>query len=146
MSHLTRRRPPDNTDIRSKGMTTRAGTRFNRIHTVAIPVADQERALGFYRDTLGFEVRRDSTFGPGMRWVEVAPAGAETTVALPPPHGTATGVDTGIRLATGDARAAHTELAAAGVDVDEVLDLPGAPLMFFVRDVDGNTLSVVESS
>jgi catechol 2,3-dioxygenase-like lactoylglutathione lyase family enzyme len=116
-----------------------------RVHTVAIPVADQERALAFYQQTLGFELRRDTVFGAGMRWVEVGPPGAQTTVALPPFHpGVKPGVDTGLRLATADARSAHAALAAAGVDVDELLDYPGAPLMFFFRDPDGNTLVLVQ--
>ena len=127
-------------------MAQRTSTHISRIHTVAIPVSDQERALAFYRDTLGFEVRRDAAFGAGQRWVEVAPNGAETTVALPPTHpGVKAGVDTGVRLATDDAQAAHADLSAAGVDVDEVLNFPGAPPMFFLRDPDGNTLVIVES-
>jgi catechol 2,3-dioxygenase-like lactoylglutathione lyase family enzyme len=125
---------------------TQTTVQVSRIHTVAIPVSDQERALTFYGGTLGFEVRRDATFGGGQRWVEVAPAGAETTVALPPAHpGVQPGVDTGLRLATRDAKAAHAALGAAGVDVDDVLDFPGAPPMFFLRDPDGNTLVIVES-
>lgn len=121
-------------------------THVTRVHTVAVPTTDQDRALAFYVGTLGFELRRDAVFGVGQRWIEVAPPGAETTVALPPSHGEVrVGVDTGIRLATPDATAAHAALLAAGVDVDEVLDFPGAPLMFFLRDVDGNTLTLVES-
>jgi catechol 2,3-dioxygenase-like lactoylglutathione lyase family enzyme len=119
---------------------------ISRVHAVAVPVSDQERALGFYVGTLGFETRRDATFGAGQRWIEVAPPGAETTVALPPAHpGAKPGVDTGLRLATSNAADAHAALSSAGVDVDEVLDFPGAPPMFFVRDPDGNTLVIVES-
>lgn len=125
---------------------TQTAVHVSRIHTVAVPVSDQERALSFYGGTLGFEVRRDATFGAGQRWIEVAPPGAETTVALPPAHpGVKPGVDTGLRLATLDAKAAHAALDAAGVDADEVLDFPGAPPMFFLRDPDGNTLVMVES-
>lgn len=127
-------------------MPERTAISVSRILTVAIPVNDQETALEFYRGTLGLEVRRDATFGPGFRWLEIAPAGAETTIALPPPHpGVKPGVDTGLRLATTDAKAAHSALAEAGVDVDDVLDLPGAPPMFSFRDPDGNTLFIVES-
>ncbi len=98
------------------------------------PSVTKSAPLAFYGGTLGFEVRRDATFGADQRWLEVAPAGAETTVALPPPHpGVETGVDTGLRLATPDAGAAHDALEAAGADVDELLDFPGAPLMFFLR-------------
>jgi catechol 2,3-dioxygenase-like lactoylglutathione lyase family enzyme len=119
---------------------------ISRVHTVAIPVSDQERALAFYGGMLGFELRRDATFGAGLRWIEVAPSGAETTVALPPAHpGVKPGVDTGLRLATSNAKAAHAALTAASVDVDEVLEIPGAPRMFFLRDPDGNTLTIVEA-
>jgi catechol 2,3-dioxygenase-like lactoylglutathione lyase family enzyme len=124
-----------------------AAVHVSRVHTVAVPVSDQERALAFYTGTLGFEVRRDAPFGADQRWIEVAPAGAETTVALPPAHpGVTPGVDTGLRLATPDAKTAQAALTAAGVDVDEVLDFPGAPPMFFLRDPDGNTLVMVESA
>jgi lactoylglutathione lyase len=126
---------------------TKTLVQITRVHAVAIPVSDQDSALAFYGETLGFEVRRDAMFGAGQRWIEVAPNGAETTVALPPAHpGAKPGVDTGLRLATPDAAAAHATLNAAGVDVDEVLDFPGAPPMFFVRDPDGNTLVIVESA
>ena len=92
-------------------------------------------------------MRRDATFGAGQRWIEVAPSGAETTVALPPAHpGVKPGVDTGLRLATPNAKAAHAALTRAGADVDEVLEFPGAPPMFFLRDPDGNTLVMVESA
>ncbi len=36
----------------------------SRVLTVAVPVSDQERALTFYGGTLGFELRRDGSFGP----------------------------------------------------------------------------------
>jgi len=129
-------------------MTERTRTRISGVATVAVPVTDQDRALAFYRDVLGFEMRRDAPFGPGMRWIEVAPPGATTTVALPPlgPDGTS-GVDTGIRLTTADAAADHAELSAAGVDVDpEVLHFPGVPPMFSFRDPDGNVLYLVEQA
>jgi predicted enzyme related to lactoylglutathione lyase len=114
------------------------------VRTVGIPVTDQERALEFYGGVLGFETRVDAPFGGG-RWIEVAPPGAVTTVALTPAQeGTATGVDTGVRFTTADAAAAHATLNAAGVDVDEVLRFPGVPPMFSFRDPEGNTLYLVE--
>jgi catechol 2,3-dioxygenase-like lactoylglutathione lyase family enzyme len=117
-------------------------THINGITTVAIPVADQERALEFYVGTLGFEKRRDGTFGGGTRWLEVAPPGAATSVALVAGQG---GVDTGIRFTTTDAGADHESLRAAGVDVDaEVLRWQGVPPMFTFRDPDGNRLVLVE--
>ena len=122
-------------------------THITEVRTVAVPVTDQDRALEFYVGALGFEKRMDATFGGGRRWVEVAPPGATTTIALAPPgpDGRA-GVDTGIRLITEDAEADHGDLRARGVDTDaEVMHLPGAPPMFSLRDPDGNLLYVVEN-
>ena len=114
-------------------------TAITEVGTVGIPVVDQERALEFYVDTLGFEKRRDIPFA-GARWVEVAPPGAATTIALIP-----AGVPTGIRVLAEDADATHADLRARGVDTDpEVMRMQGAvPPMFAVRDPDGNSLIVV---
>jgi predicted enzyme related to lactoylglutathione lyase len=131
---------PDRTDPSAAVVTA--------VANVGIPVTDHDRAIAFYVKRLGFEVRRDATFGAGMRWVEVAPPGAATTIALAPiPPGKAAGVDTGVRLSVADADAAHTALSAAGVDVDgEVMRWPGVPPMFSLRDADGNTLYLVEEA
>jgi catechol 2,3-dioxygenase-like lactoylglutathione lyase family enzyme len=119
-------------------------TQITDIRTIAIPVRDQEKALAFYRDTLGFEVRLDGEFGEG-RWLEVAAPGATTSIALIAEPDRA-GVDTGIRLTTTSADADHAHLVQAGVDVDqEVLRMGDyVPPMFTFRDADGNTLVVVE--
>jgi predicted enzyme related to lactoylglutathione lyase len=119
--------------------------RITDIRTVAVPARDQDRALGFYVGTLGFETRLDAPFGAG-RWIEVAPAGATTSLAVvAAPAGVPVGVDTGIRLTTTDAEADHAHLRSRGVDVDaEILRLPQVPPMFTFRDLDGNTLVVVE--
>jgi catechol 2,3-dioxygenase-like lactoylglutathione lyase family enzyme len=118
---------------------------IDRVGTVAIPVADQDRALAFYVDTLGFELRRDMTYGNGSRWIEVAPQGALTTVALAPPGDLSVGVDTGIRLFTADAEADHAALTARGADVSDMLRFGGpVPPMFTFRDPDGNQLVIVQ--
>lgn len=123
------------------------GTRISGIGTVGVPTGDQDRALAFYEETLGFEKRRDLPFGQGLRWIEVAAPGAGVTIALQPtPPGNPVGVDTGIRLLTPDANATHADLEAAGASVDPVLDFgPGVPPMFTFRDSEGNTLYVVQS-
>jgi lactoylglutathione lyase len=57
---------------------------IDRISTVCIFVADQDRAKKFYTEKLGFELRRDSPLYPGAtaRWISVAPRGAETEAIL----------------------------------------------------------------
>jgi catechol 2,3-dioxygenase-like lactoylglutathione lyase family enzyme len=123
-------------------------TRISQIGTVVVPVSDQERALEFYVDKLGFEKRADVPFGNGYRWVEVAPAGAVTTIAVvPPPEGKPTGnVETGIGLNTDDIDALHADMKAAGIDVDAEVSRMGDPVppLFWFRDPDANTLMVVE--
>src|SRR3954464_8911818 len=104
-------------------------TRINTIGIVCIPVSDQDKAIEFYVDTLGLEKRADVPFGNGYRWVEVAPPGAATTIALaPPPEGKPSGgVETGIGLQTHDIDKLHAELRNAGVDVDAEVSRMGDP-------------------
>src|SRR5919204_1165192 len=121
---------------------------ISKVGRVCVTVADTGRALDFYVGTLGFEKVVDEPMGPGMRWVEVAIGGAETTIALaPPPQGQeAGGSQTGIILDTSDVDADHAALKAAGVDVDEEISRFGGPVppMFWLRDPDGNSLIVVQ--
>jgi len=122
-----------------------ANINISEVRTVGVPVADQDRALSFYVDTLGFDKRVDAPAGPGRRWIEVAPPGAATTIALVLAHdGLTAGVETGIRLTTPSADTLHAELVARAVDVDEVLRWEGVPPMFAFRDQDGNGLEIVE--
>jgi lactoylglutathione lyase len=116
------------------------------VRTVGIPVTDQDRALAFYAGTLGFETRLDLPLGEGRRWIEVAPAGANVSLALERSHeGHPAGVETGVRLTAVDVDATRGALVSAGVDADEVLRWPGVPPMFALRDQDGNGLEIVEA-
>jgi catechol 2,3-dioxygenase-like lactoylglutathione lyase family enzyme len=112
-----------------------------------VPVADQDAAIAFYTDTLGFSLAADVPFGDGERWVEVAPPGGGAAIALVPARGDyQPGRMTGIALVSSDPRADHAELSEKGVDVDaELMGGDGTvPLLFFFRDGDANHLMVVE--
>ena len=128
-------------------MNQQTTSRITHVHTVGVPVTDQERALEFYVGKLGFEKRMDASFGAGQRWLEVAPPGAVTTIALVPTReGVPAGVETGIRFLTEDAETDHANLRARGVDADpEIMRFGGGvPPMFYFRDPDGNRLVIVE--
>jgi catechol 2,3-dioxygenase-like lactoylglutathione lyase family enzyme len=125
---------------------TSAKTRITQVGTMIIPVTDQDRAIEFYTEKLGFEKRADTPFGHGDRWVEVAPAGAATTIALMPPReGDPTGVETRVAFSTQDIDADYADLRDRGVDVDAEIMRMGSPVppMFFFRDQDGNNLLLV---
>ncbi len=123
-------------------------TSANKIATVIVPVADQEKAVDFYVKKLGFEKRVDVPFGDGYHWIEVALGNETTTIALaPPPQDVAVGKrETGISLQTDDIDAYHARLKQAGVDVDAEVSRMGEPVppMFWLRDPEGNTLMVVQ--
>jgi catechol 2,3-dioxygenase-like lactoylglutathione lyase family enzyme len=91
------------------------------IHYTFLPHTDPDASLGFYRDTLGFEVRNDVGYA-GMRWITVgAPDQPGTSIVLYPP-----GSDPGV---TDDERRTIVEMMAKGTFASVVLaskDLDGA--------------------
>jgi lactoylglutathione lyase len=121
-------------------------THITGIRTVSIPVNDQDAALHFYTDNLGFTLLRDNPSPNGGRWIELAPGGDNAIVTLEPAAPELTRGAIGIRFTTGDAEAAHAALVAVGVDTDEILRWPGVPAMFAFRDPDGNAFSITETA
>lgn len=119
-------------------------THITGVRTVSVLVDDQDTALTFYVETLGFTKLRDNPTPGGGRWIELAPGDESVIITLEPaPSDTPRGT-IGIRFSTHDAEAAHAALRDAGVDTDEILRWPGVPPMFAFRDPDGNAFSVTE--
>ncbi|MEY9952764.1 VOC family protein [Leifsonia sp. EB34] len=115
------------------------------VNTIGIPVADQDVALAFYRDVLGFDVRVDAPLPTGGRWIMLAPPGSAVSVSLVVASADVpAGVETGIRFESADAGSTHAELTRRGVAVGELLRWPGVPAMFQATDPDGNRFEVVE--
>ncbi len=124
-------------------------THITEVATVIVPVSDQDKAIEFYTSKLGFEKRADVPMGEAMRWVEVAPPGASTTIAIVPPReGEPTGVQTRVAFGTDDVDADHASLKAQGVDVDDEVSRMGGPVppMFTFRDQDANSFLIVQRS
>ena len=134
---------------RRQNVTTDSGssTTVSNIGVAMFTVADQDAALTFYTEKLGFEVRGDSRFGEHgeMRWLEVAPPGSRARLALNPPMFDQPG-GSSIGVETADVLGEHARLTAiGGIDLDpEPMRTPGAPLLFMLRDPDGNNIAVVE--
>jgi catechol 2,3-dioxygenase-like lactoylglutathione lyase family enzyme len=136
--------------------------RIRQIATVFVPVADQDRALAFYLDKLGFEKRADFRYGDDSRWIEVAPSGSTIALALVPPNEGRFEHSDGARCAftTQDIEADHADLRAKGVEVDAEIGRKGTPRpglispdvsvgnpfppQFFFRDIDGNRFLIVD--
>lgn len=134
--------------LRGMSETTKAPTTLTNIGVAMFTIADQDAALAFYTEKLGFEVRSDTRFGENdeMRWLEVAPPGSRARLALNPPMADTPG-GSAIGVETKDVLGEHARLTAiGGIDLDpEPMQTPGAPLMFMLRDPDGNTVVVVEA-
>jgi catechol 2,3-dioxygenase-like lactoylglutathione lyase family enzyme len=144
--------------------TTTDSTCITQVATVFVPVSDQDRALEFYVDKLGFEKRVDFEYGGTHRWIEVAPPGSTNAIALvPPSEGKAVRDDrTYCAFTTADIESDHATLRARGVDVDAEIARKGTgraglisietmvkdpvPPQFFFRDIDGNRFLIVDSS
>jgi lactoylglutathione lyase len=82
-----------------------------------------------------------------MRWIEVAPRGATTSIALNGGAGrSAASSDTGIRFTVPDAEAENAAMRERGVSVGDVMRWDGVPAMYTFDDPDGNRFSIVEES
>ena len=127
---------------------------LTHIGTITVQVTDQESALKFYTEKLGFEKRRDDPMGPNQRWIEVAPPRAETRILLylatPDAPGSSSyeaarasiGKPTGMVLEVDDIEATFGELKARGVTIqEEPIHQPWGWWGVFA-DQDGNTYGV----
>ena len=122
---------------------------ISHIHSTTVAVADQDAALDFYVDVLGWEKAMDSPVGDGMRWLTVVPPGATTQLALAHPswagEDKTPGGHTGISLVTSDIDAAYETLTARGVKFKEpVAVMPWGQKATWLYDLDGNEFFLVE--
>ena len=87
------------------------------IKFVGVPVTDQQRALDFYTQTLGFRVITDQPFDDNQRWIELGIGRSSSGISLftPEGHENRIGTFTGISLVADDVKATWRELAAKGV-------------------------------
>ena len=108
---------------------------------VSIPVTDQERALAFYTDVLGFRLLTDQPFNDKQRWLELGIPGAETRIVLFQfGDRLLTGGQLNVTLWSDDVEATASELKAKGVEfVMEPKRTPYGMTSVF-KDIDGNRL------
>ena len=124
-------------------------------------VDDHDKAIAFYRDALGFEVRNDVKYG-GMRWVTLgSPAQPDINIVLEPPAADpgisaadreaigdllAKGLLRGLNFSTPDLQGTFDRVQATGVDiVQEPMDMPYGTREAAVRDPSGNLIRLIQS-
>ena len=130
------------------------------IHSSMLPHSDAEASVGFYRDTLGFEIRNDVEYG-GMHWLTVGPPDQPaTSIVLYPPEATpglteeerrtiaemmAKGTYASINLATPDLDGAFEKVQAGDAEVvQEPTEQPYGIRDCAVRDPSGNLIRIQE--
>jgi predicted enzyme related to lactoylglutathione lyase len=122
---------------------------LEKIVYTSVFVSDQDRALDFYTNVLGFEQRIDNAAPGGPRFLTVGIEGQDFELVLwPGTPGQAEPVQTHIpaayTIATADCRRAFDTLKARGVKFDtEVLEFPWGYIAVF-QDPDGNRLQLRE--
>jgi catechol 2,3-dioxygenase-like lactoylglutathione lyase family enzyme len=123
---------------------------ITKLTHITIWVKDQDEALRFYVDKLGFRVGTDdSTTMPGYRWLTVAPAlQSELEIvlgrAVQPEELAAIGKQGTWVLASDDIGADYERLRAAGVTVHSPPNVRPYGTDFVFADLYGNTFDLVQ--
>jgi predicted enzyme related to lactoylglutathione lyase len=130
---------------------------LTRLTHFTVLVADEDEALAWYRDVLGFVVRDDQAFGPGMRWITVSPAPqTDVAIVLQKPNSMAHGEEeaaamrqrigkgTTTVLETDDCHGDYAQLSARGVHFSEApSEMPWGISAVF-EDLYGNSYNLLQ--
>jgi catechol 2,3-dioxygenase-like lactoylglutathione lyase family enzyme len=110
------------------------------VKIVSIPVSDQDRALAFYTEKLGFKVATDQSFGQGQRWIELLIPGSDVNLALftPPGHEDRIGGFQPLTFWCDDVFATASTLKQKGVELAEEPKKEVWGTMAKFKDPDGN--------
>jgi lactoylglutathione lyase len=108
---------------------------------VSVYVSDQDRALAFYTQKLGFTVVTDQPMGPDARWIELKIPGAETGVVIVKPmmpdH--RIGGFMNLSFVADDVQKTYDELSARGVEFIQPPKVEQWGTSAIFKDPDGNT-------
>lgn len=113
---------------------------LTHINTTTVSVSDQDQAIDFYVNKLGFELRLDLPMGEGMRWVVVGLPGTQTGIVLAKGYGAKpVGEFTGMVLNADDIQATYETLRDRGVHFSEAPAMqPWGMIQALFDDQDGN--------
>ena len=114
-----------------------------KLEVVPLPVADADRSKAFYVDQVGFNADHDHRVSEDLRFIQLTPPGSGCSIVFGDgiTPDSQPGSIKGLMLVVDDIRAAPDQLAAGGVDVSEVQQLPWGDFVYF-SDPDGNSWAV----
>jgi predicted enzyme related to lactoylglutathione lyase len=120
---------------------------IKQLKFVGIPVRDQDAALAFWTEKVGFRVATDQPMGPGQRWIELSIPGAQTGVTLftPPGHEDRVGGFFNGSFACDDVDHTYQQMLARGVEFSQGPKKEQWGTSAIFKDPEGNTF-VLSSS
>ncbi len=115
---------------------------IKRIKFLGIPVRDQDRALSFYTEKLGFRVLTDQQFSEKQRWIELTIPGAETGITLFTPDGHEERIGTFVNTSweVDNIEKTYAELQAKGVEFAGPPQKQPWGTFAIMKDPDGNQI------
>ena len=107
---------------------------------VSIPTSDQDRALRFWTDQVGFTLMTDQPFSDSQRWIELKVRDSDTRFVLFTPDGQEERIGSFFNgaLACDDVEATHRQLSERGVEFDGPPQKQPWGTFATFRDPDGN--------
>lgn len=114
---------------------------IKQVKFVSVPTSDQDRALKFWTEQVGFRVATDQPMGPGQRWIELAIPGAETGLVLFTPEGHEDRIGSFFNGSFGcdDVDYTYKQLSARGVEFEGPPQKEPWGTYVKFKDPDGNT-------
>ena len=115
---------------------------IKRIKFLGIPVRDQDRALEFYTQKLGFRVLTDQQFSETQRWIELSLPGADTGIVLFTPEGQEDRIGTFVNTSweVDDVEKTYEELQSNGVEFKGPPQKQPWGTFVIVTDSEGNQI------
>ncbi|HEY7757120.1 MAG TPA: VOC family protein [Nitrososphaeraceae archaeon] len=129
---------------------------IDTIGGVVIMVSDQARAVKFYAEKVGFDIRINVPFFGG-KWIEIAPKDSESTLSIMEPNPQLMppqeleiarkniGRNTGVWFYTSDIQSTYEDLKSKGVDITKPEKQEWGGIMSLVKDLDGNVFTLLSS-
>jgi uncharacterized glyoxalase superfamily protein PhnB len=121
-------------------------------------VSNQSRAVEFYTQKLGFEVKSNMQFGDNIKWIEVAPKESNSTLSLVEPNRELLktdeeinrakmkiGTDTDVWFYANDIESTYEELKGKGVNLTKPEKQDWGGTMSILKDQDGNLFGLISA-